>query len=121
MATYAGMHCTIEQIKGTKALLSWYRSFLKSDKTLARIPGDEFRDTMNKAQAKRRLHSMIEGAINRKARLILPPKAEYDQQTRYYRDQRALHDKLRQRVRVYQFETRPVKQRFSYLLSSYQD
>jgi hypothetical protein len=37
------------------------------------------------------------------------------------RDQRALHDSINNRVRVYQFETPDVRARFSHLLSTHED
>jgi hypothetical protein len=63
---------------------------------------------------------LLHVAINRKAGIpdIACRKQESDYQIAIARDCRRVHDKIRHRVRVYQFETAEIRARFGHLLSS---
>lgn len=112
---------TREQIRGTATLLRWYRAFIRSDAERANIPG-EWGRTMTKAQAQRRLSAMIDTAINHKGTLDKPRgrKDGCDYQMRLWRDKQRLISAAN-RIRIYQFETQEAQERFSHLLSRYDD
>lgn len=118
--TYAGETVTVEAVQATIKLLRYYRQFLASECTHARIPGDQFKDTMDKAEARRRLSKMIHVAINRKAGVPQSRKWSYEYQIGVYRDQQRLRD-IGSRVRVYQFETADMRRRFGHLLACHDD
>jgi hypothetical protein len=110
----------VEKIRATVKLLQYYRSFLRSDCHEAKDP-QQWGSYMNKAQAGRRLHWLIDVAINRKAGVECKERC-CDPLTwiGWRRDQQRLQD-IHRRIRVYQFETEEVKTRFSHLLSKHDD
>jgi hypothetical protein len=121
----AGKEVTREQVRGTIALLDYFRRFLRSACAECKCPEDRYRTgrRLDRHQARRRLTYLIDMAINRKAGIPDVPsrKHESDYQIRIFRDMRALHDRINRRVRVYQFETAEVRKRFQHLLVSRDD
>jgi hypothetical protein len=84
---------------------------------------------LNKEQAKQKLNWLVHVAINRKAGIPDEPinhrggparrgTSDYDSKLR--RDFRRLQD-IRRRIRVYQFETTEVRQRFGDRLARYDE
>ena len=118
--TIAGKPVTRDQIRGTIGLFRHFHRFLSSDATHCLIPGDWTRRKLTKEQARRHLDRLIDVAINRKAGIPDETYAECEQMTHWRRDQQRLRD-IGQRIRVYQFETVEVRQRFGHLLSRYDD
>ncbi len=116
----AGATVTKSQVTATIALFRYFHRFLKSDCTHCLIPGDWTRRKLTKQEARRHLDRLIDVAINRKAGIPDETYAECEQMTHWRRDQQRLRD-IGQRIRVYQFETVEVRQRFGHLLSRYDD
>lgn len=88
-----------------------------------RDPADPFRiETLTQDEARKRLWTLIDEAINRKAGLHEPRgrKDCADQQARYWRDQRRLRE-IARRVCHTQFETDECRSRFSDRLSRFDD
>lgn len=109
-----------KQIRATRNLLQWFRDFLASDCDEAIDPytGGWFPKRLNKAQARKKLHWLIDVAINRRAGL---PDNDPADLIPYWRDKQRLEDILVRRIRHYQFETVEVRNRFGHLLSAHAD
>ncbi len=124
MTTFAGKTVTISQIKATTATLRYYRAFLRSDATACRdLEQSRYFDVrLSKDQARERLGWLVNVAIQRKAGIpdVACRKQETDYQAGLIRDWLRLRD-IRRRVRVYQFESAEVRDRFSHLLARYDD
>lgn len=110
------------KISGTLRLLRYYRDFINSECELAIDPESGWmRSTMTKDEARRKLHLLLDMAINRKGGLTESTRKRLDEyQVRLWRDASRLRD-IRRRTRVYQFETQEIRERCSHLLSSYDD
>ena len=126
MAKFAGVEVTKQQIRGTITILRYYRTFL------AQMEYNECLDPegpryaakrMTREDAAERLGFLVNVAINRKAGIPDVPgrKHETDYQTRLARDCRAVRDIVTRRLRVYQFETAEVRERFGHLLARRDD
>jgi hypothetical protein len=112
-----------ELLRNTIRLLSYYRRFLRSDCRECVDPEDPSPfGRLTKDRARRRLHFLIDVAVNRKAGIPDEPfpKCAADYQVRLRGDQSRLQDVAR-RVRVYQFETAEVRRRFGHFLASRED
>lgn len=126
-STFAGKTVTTEQIRATVAELTYYRAFLRSDparyKRCRDLTNDHRGYEMDRSQCRAWLGYLVNTAINRKAGIpdTKGRKQESDWQWAARRDQRKLHDKIRHHVRVYQWETRKVRERFSHLLADRDD
>lgn len=91
-------------ISATKALLQYFRDFIASDAKFAKVPESAYGwtaagDVMDKEEAKRRLRSLIDIAINRKAGI---PDLTPEQDKRladYAHDARTISDYLTKRIR----------------------
>lgn len=87
----------------------------------SRVPDfvDASRGTVTGRELKAKFRRALHNRINTRGSLCMAGR-RYDglYQADLYRDQRALHDKLQKRVRVYQFLTDIVRRRFGYLLDS---
>lgn len=67
---FANADVTKEQVKGTLAMLRYYRAFLASESGRCRdLQSGWHRDSLDRAQARERLGSLVNVAINRKAGL----------------------------------------------------
>jgi hypothetical protein len=121
-STFAGKPVTTEEIRGTLRELGYYRRFLESSAAFCRDPWDYGRQ-MNRGEARHRLALMVNRAINRKAGVpdARGRKQESDYQWALRRDANRVEDRLRRRVRIYQFETKDVRGRLGHLLSEYDD
>ena len=117
----------VEKIRATVKLLQYYRAFFRSDCREAKDP-QQWGSYLNKTQARlsgrqarRRLHWLIDVAINRKSGVECQQRC-CDPLTwiGWRRDQQRLQG-IHRRIRVYQFETEEVKTRFSHLLSKHDD
>ena len=106
------------EIAATLTLLKWFRAFLKSNADEAKDPYSDFGSRMKKPEARRKLYWLVNVAINRKAGIPdsfgLRDTPDYRASLR--RDQNRLKD-IAIRIRVYQFETAEVRDRFSGRLS----
>lgn len=101
-----GAYLGIEKqaISATKALLQYFRDFIASDAKFAKVPESAYGwtatgDVMDKEEAKRRLRSLIDIAINRKAGI---PDLTPEQDKRladYAHDARTISDYLTKRIR----------------------
>lgn len=111
-----------KRISATLCLLKWFKAFIASDYEQANDPINEFGFYFTRPEAKKKLHWLVQMAINRKAGIPdrRGRKDDPDYQIKLYRDQQRLKD-IARNIRVYQFETREVKKRFSHLLSNYND
>jgi hypothetical protein len=124
---YGGEPCTLEQIKGTLALLRYYKRFLASGKELCVDPEDRWARYgclhMSRGQARKRLRYLIDVAINRKAGIPDEPfrKCNETYQLWLRRDQQRLHDYLNRRIRCHGFESREVRKRFGHLIERYEE
>lgn len=110
------MNEPVEMIRATVNLLRYYRAFLRSGCREAKDP-QQWGFYLDKDQARRRLHWLIDVAINRKAGIecrwrCCGPLTW----SGWRRDQQRLRD-IHRRIRIYQFETETVRTRFSHLLS----
>jgi len=93
-----------QAISATKALLQYFRDFIASDAKFAKVPESAYGWTaageiMDKDEAKRRLRSLIDIAINRKAGI---PDLTPEQDKRladYAHDARTISDYLTKRIR----------------------
>ena len=93
-----------QAISATKALLQYFRDFIASDAKFAKVPESAYGwtaagDVMDKDEAKRRLRSLIDIAINRKAGI---PDLTPEQNKRladYAHDARTISDYLTKRIR----------------------
>lgn len=93
-----------QAISATKALLQYFRDFIASDAKFAKVPESAYGwtavgDVMDKEEAKRRLRSLIDIAINRKAGI---PDLTPEQDKRladYAHDARTISDYLTKRIR----------------------
>lgn len=93
-----------QAISATKALLQYFRDFIASDAKFAKVPESAYGwtaagDVMDKDEAKRRLRSLIDIAINRKAGI---PDLTPEQDKRladYAHDARTISDYLTKRIR----------------------
>lgn len=122
------LHEPHDRIVGTLKLLLYLKRFLASDcvecvDPIARMHGWRSGFYLNKEQARRQLHWLIDVAINRKAGLpdVRDHRDTPDYLTRLRRDYWRLIDIRQRRIRVYQFETPEVRRRFKHLLSRYDD
>lgn len=77
--------------------------------------------TPSREEIRNTLWAMMDRAINRRANITWPKKGQSDYEGSLFRDKRALDDLLTLRVRVYQWETKLFKDRFSHLLASRED
>lgn len=110
----------VEKIRATVKLLQYYRAFLRSDCREAKDP-QQWGFYLNQSQARRRLHLLIDVAINRKAGIACRDRCcDPLIWVGWLRDRQRLLE-IHKRIRVYQFETEEVKKRFSHLLSRYDD
>jgi hypothetical protein len=122
--TYAGATVTREQVRATVKLLNYYRRFLASNCLRCVNTEDrDFPERMDKEQTRRRVAFLINTAINRKAGIPdrIGRKQSTDYQASLYRDCRAVRDRINRRVIVRQFETAEIRQRYSHLLSGWDD
>lgn len=93
----------------------------------ASAPGTEFKSSLcgfwpeTRETILRQFAEGLHGRINRHLPEIPGRKASGDYQMRLRRDCRAVRDRVTRRVRVYQFETKEVRARFSHLLASRDD
>jgi len=93
-----------QAISATKALLQYFRDFLASDAKFAKVPTSAYGwttegEVMDKDEAKRRLRSLIDIAINRKVGI---PDLTPEQDKRladYAHDARTISDYLTKRIR----------------------
>jgi hypothetical protein len=120
VGTGSYQNATRGQVRGTLALLRYYKRFLVSDCHRCVSPEQGWlRTELTKAEARRRLHYLLEVAINRRGGI--PDERGRKQASEYrlrlYRDSQRLKN-IARRIRVYQFETKDVRQRFAHLLSS---
>lgn len=123
MALYAGVECTTKQIRGTIALLRYFREFLNSDCERCVDPTSGWqRRELDKTQARARRDWLIDVAINRRAGLSDNrfSRMQFNRETDWIRDKRSLLE-IRGRVRIYQFNSKQCRARFSHLLSRYDD
>ena len=106
-----------EKIRET---LRWLREQKRAIKHAVASPFSPDTTEQVRDQYRRRFYFYLETAINRKAGISDCPgrKASREYQTMLYRDQRRVRDRVLNRVRVYQFETKEARKRFSHLLSS---
>ena len=109
---------THEQVINTIKLIGWYKSFVNSDCKQAPIPGDIFNRTMTKDEAQRHLCDSVNRSINTRAGLVISNSR--DDLTGLKRDQWRLVD-IHKRIRIYQFESRIIRKRFSHLLSNHNE
>jgi len=63
----------------------------------------------------------LHNKINREYPSNRGKKDSYDYYIKMYRDQQKIRDRANKRVRIYQFETKECKDRFSHLLSDYNE
>lgn len=117
---------TLDQVRGTIRLITYYRRFLRSSFAACVNPeGTRYgAEPLTKAQAEARLHYLLDVATNRRAGMPDQPHGrnhDPDQWWRMVRDQRAVHDRIRSRVVVRQFETRACRERFADLLTTRED
>lgn len=124
---FAAAGATRAQVAATLHLLRWYRAFIRQTACeLARDPESDWpppaQRLMNREAARRRLQYLIDVAINRRAGVADVPtrKHEDSYQAALRRDRDRLDD-IRRRLRVYQFETDRVRQRFAHLLADRND
>lgn len=119
--TIAGHQCTMDEVRATIALLKYYHAFLASEYQEAKHP-TQWGFYMTKDEARRELSMLIDVAINRRAGIPdrVGRKQEPDYLIRLRRDRNALLD-IHRRIRVYQFETKEIRQRFGHLLASRED
>jgi hypothetical protein len=109
-------------IVATLGLLKYYKRFLASDCIEAQCPISGYGFYITKPEAEQKLIWLIQMAINRKAGIPdqFGKRDDIDYVGKLRRDQIALQN-IRRRIRVYQFETKEVRSRFSHLLSSCDD
>lgn len=110
-----------QKVRNTIALLRYFRAFLASDAKTMRDPLGErwLAGTLDRAQAREKLTGLINHAINRRAG-HQSGFGMTDREIAWMRDQ----DRLRQihhRIRIYQFESKECRLRFSHLLASHED
>ena len=109
---------TQKQVVATLSLLQRYRQLANQQ------PPVEDSD-----KAQKRLYGLILVAILRKAGLNLPLNHRgkvwrnwgCEEEIKMYRDCMAVRKRVNERIRVYQFETKEVRRRFSHLLSRYDE
>lgn len=123
--TFAGASTTLGAIRRTVYLLGYLARFLASDCDRCRDPEDGmFRSgTLTRGEARRRLASLVNVAINRKAGI--PDAAHRKQRPEYqvalWRDCRAVRDRVNRRVVVRRFETAEIRRRYGHLLTTDDD
>lgn len=109
-------------IAATAALVRYYRAFLRSNKRLAPIPGDPFRSTMDKADARRRLATMLDRAIGLKVGSEPTGRKHADTWQRdVERDAQKVADKRERRVIIRSFDTVECRRRLAHLVTAWGD
>lgn len=108
-----------KQVVATLALLKHFRAFLASKCDGMRDPLEpHFPRVRDKAWARRKLNELIDVAICRKGSIDM--RADDQRWIGWKRDQQALAN-IKNRIRVYQFESDECRSRFGHLLSRYDD
>jgi hypothetical protein len=129
MAVFAGVGCTVEQIRGTVKLIRYYRQFIRSNYEKCHDPtGQWASDPLTKDRAQRRLTSMIHLAINRKAGIpeVSGRKQESIYQLELRRDCDEIREHRRRRRRLWglngrRFRTDEIQARYGHLLADNDD
>ncbi len=107
------------QVRNTINLITYYRRFLRSDCTRMVQPESGWmRTELSKDEARRRLHFLVNVAINRRAGIPDEQgrKQRHEYQIEQYRDCQAVRECVQHRRIVRQFATRVVRERFGHLL-----
>ncbi len=120
---------TPDEIRGTLALLSYFKRFMKSDCSEALDPYEpHFERRLTKAEAAERLSYILDVATNRRGGLADVPsrKWETQAQTDMQRDYRALHEphglyNLPFFGHRKNFYTRACRERFQHLLERFRE
>ena len=122
--TGAYAQSTRAQVAGTLREFRHMRAFIRSQCDGIRplfMPWPASEDVWTKQKCAQYLRDWVNTAINRKA--SVPPRGRKDSceyQLDLYRDKQLLNS-ISHRIRVYQFNTPEVRQRFAHKLSRYDD
>jgi hypothetical protein len=124
LLTYAGKPCVASQVRGTLAILRYYREFLASDCEKGRDPEDRhWENVITKEYARQRLAFLIHVAINRKAGIpdITCRRQDAAYQHDLHKDCADIRNYRRSRIRPWglngrRFRTDVIQERFGYFL-----